>query len=248
MRSRLLALSLSAAALSGCSTALEAVRGPELSPVGVPAQLVAQTQTYAPTQEDRDEARERRAQSANSLWRTGARAFFADQRAHNIGDILTVNIDINDRAALSNATSRSRSSGLQAGIPHLLGLESSLGRILPGGFDPANAVETSASTTTDGSGTVARSERLNLTIAAVVTAVLPNGNLVIQGRQEVRANQELRELTVAGVVRPEDIASNNTIRHTQIAEARISYGGRGALTRMNNVQPGQALAETFSPF
>jgi flagellar L-ring protein precursor FlgH len=248
MRTPVLALAMSAAALSGCSTAMEAVRGPELSPVGLPAQLVAQTQTYAPTQEEREIARERRATSANSLWRTGARAFFADQRAARVGDILTVNIDINDRASLTNATSRSRTSGLAAGIPNFLGLESSLGRILPGGFDPANAVRTNSTQSTDGSGTVDRAERLNLTIAAVVTGVLPNGNLVIQGRQEVRTNQELRELTVAGVVRPEDIAANNTIRHTQIAEARISYGGRGSLTRMNNVPAGQSLVETFTPF
>lgn len=248
MRTRVLALIASAAALSGCSTAMEAVRGPELSPVGYPAQLVPQTVTYAPSQQDREIAREQRAANANSLWRTGARAFFADQRARSVGDILTVQIDINDRASISNATSRSRTNGIQAGVQNFFGLESSLGRILPGGFDPANAVRTNTNTSSDGSGTVDRAERLNLTIAAVVVGVMPNGNLVIQGRQEVRTNQELRELTVAGIVRPEDIGSNNTIRHTQIAEARINYGGRGALTRMNQVPAGQSLVETFSPF
>lgn len=248
MRTRVLVLLTSAAALAGCSTAMEAVRGPELSPVGYPAQLVPQTLTYAPSQGDREIAREERAANANSLWRTGARAFFADQRARSVGDILTVQIDINDRASVSNSTSRSRTNNIQAGVSNFFGLESSLGRILPGGFDPANAVRTGTNTSSDGTGTVDRAERLNLTIAAVVVGVMPNGNLVIQGRQEVRTNQELRELTLAGIVRPEDIASNNTIRHTQIAEARISYGGRGSLTRMNQVPAGQSLVEQFSPF
>jgi flagellar L-ring protein precursor FlgH len=99
-----------------------------------------------------------------------------------------------------------------------------------------------------GSGTVSRAEQVELTIAAVVTAVMPNGNLVIQGRQEVRTNREVRELTVAGIVRPEDISSANTVDHTQIAEARISYGGRGDISRMQAAPVAQNLVERFSPF
>ena len=93
-----------------------------------------------------------------------------------------------------------------------------------------------------------RSEKVSLTIAAVVTDVLANGNLVIQGRQEVRTNREVRELTVAGIVRPEDISSANTIAHTQIAEARISYGGRGDISRVQSTPAAQSLVERFSPF
>ena len=99
-----------------------------------------------------------------------------------------------------------------------------------------------------GSGSVSRSEKVSLTIAAVVTDVLSNGNLVIQGRQEVRTNREVRELTVAGIVRPEDISSANTIAHTQIAEARISYGGRGDISRVQASPAAQSLVERFSPF
>jgi flagellar L-ring protein FlgH len=99
-----------------------------------------------------------------------------------------------------------------------------------------------------GSGSVNRAERVNLTIAAVVTDVLANGNLVIQGRQEVRTNREVRELTVAGVVRPEDISSGNAIRHDQIAEARISYGGRGDISRVQASPAAQNLVERFNPF
>jgi flagellar L-ring protein precursor FlgH len=227
--------------LGACSTVKEAVRGPELAPVGYPASLAPMDQrimaqaSYTPP-------------TANSLWRTGARTFFNDQRAGKVGDILTVLINIDDSATPPNATSRARTSATTAGIPHLLGLESSLGKILPGGYDPANALSTASKTTNDGSGAVNRAEKISLTVAAVVSAVLPNGNLVIQGTQEVRTNTELRQLTVAGIVRPEDISSTNTIQHTQIAEARINYGGRGDISRVQKTPAGQSLIERFSPF
>ena len=232
--------------LGACSTITEAVRGPELAPVGYPAALVPRDQAVAPLVSAREPAPG--PASANSLWRTGARAFFADQRAGRVGDILTVLIDIDDSAKTINSTTSSRTSGITAGVPHFLGLESSLGKILPGGFDPANAIATNSKTSNAGAGAVNRAEKISLTIAAVVTAVLPNGNLVIQGTQEVRTNTDLRQLTVAGVVRPEDISSSNTVRHTQIAEARISYGGRGDISRVQKTPAGQSLVERFSPF
>jgi len=234
------------APLGACSSVAEAVRGPELAPVGYPAALVPREQQILPMSSSRDAGPG--PASANSLWRTGARAFFADQRAARVGDILTVQIEIDDSAKTNNTTSAGRNASTAAGIPHLLGLESSLGKILPSGYDPANALATNSKTSSTGTGSVDRSEKINLTIAAVVTAVLPNGNLVIQGTQEVRTNAELRQLTVAGIVRPEDISSSNTIRHTQIAEARISYGGRGDISRVQKTPAGQSLVERFSPF
>lgn len=242
LRSALIALA-AAAPLGACSTALEAVRGPELAPVGYPAALVPREQTILTPREVQPGPA-----SANSLWRVGARAFFADQRASRVGDILTVLIEIDDSAKTTNSTTAGRDSSMTAGFPHVVGLESSLGRLLPGGYDPANALSTNTKTTQTGSGSVDRAEKINLTIAAVVTAVLPNGNLVIQGTQEVRTNAELRQLTLAGIVRPEDISSANTIRHTQIAEARISYGGRGDISRVQKTPAGQALVERFYPF
>jgi flagellar L-ring protein FlgH len=239
----LILLPVALSPLAACSTVSEAVLGPELAPVGYPAQLAPQTQSFASVRQEAPQAA-----SANSLWRTGARAFFNDQRAGRIGDILTVNINIDDKAQTQNTTSASRTSGMKAGMPHLFGLESSLGQLFPGGFDPSNAIETSATTGNQGSGAVARSEKINLTIAAVVTGVLPNGNMVIQGTQEVRTNNEVRRLTISGIVRPEDISAANTINHTQIAEARISYGGRGDQSRVQKTPAGQALVETFSPF
>jgi flagellar L-ring protein precursor FlgH len=239
-------------ALGACSTAVEAVRGPELAPIGYPAALVPTSQAYRPSPEQQAAQRAaengRLAASANSLWRTGARTFFGDQRARHIGDILTVNIAIDDSAQTSNATNRKRSNDASGGVSHLFGLESSLGRILPNAFDPANMVGMESETNATGSGSVSRSEKVDLTIAAVVTEVLANGNMVIQGRQEVRTNREIRELTVAGIVRPEDITAANTINHTQIAEARISYGGRGDISRVQASPAAQALVERFSPF
>jgi flagellar L-ring protein precursor FlgH len=245
MRLRILALA-ALAPLAACSTVKEAVRGPQLSQVGYPAALVPQNQQVMPMVSAREPGPQ--AASANSLWRTGARAFFIDQRASRVGDILTVQIDIDDSAKTINSTSSSRTSGMKAGIPHLLGLESSLGKFLPGEYDPTNALETASSTSNAGAGAVNRSEKISLTIAAVVTGVLPNGNMMIQGSQEVRTNTDLRQLTVAGIVRPEDISSANTIRHSQIAEARISYGGRGDISRVQKTPAGQSLLEKFSPF
>lgn len=240
-----LTVTVAALCLGACSTAIEAVRGPELAPIGYPAALVPTSQAYLPSPEQQQADR---AASANSLWRAGARTFFGDQRARRVGDILTVNIDIDDRAQTQNSTNRSRSNEISGGISNFFGLENSLGRAFPGGFDPQNLVGLEGGSTSNGSGSVNRSEKVSLTIAAVVTDVMVNGNLVIQGRQEVRTNREVRELTVAGIVRPEDISSANTVAHTQIAEARISYGGRGDISRVQNTPAAQSLVERFSPF
>ncbi|WP_339870599.1 flagellar basal body L-ring protein FlgH [uncultured Brevundimonas sp.] len=238
----ILTIAATALTLGACSTAMEAVRGPELAPIGYPAALIPAQQTYLPAPEARQAA------SANSLWRTGARTFFGDQRARRIGDILTVTINIDDQAQTQNTTARTRTNDIAGGVSNLFGLENSIGRAFPGGFDPGNMVGMSGSSNANGSGSVSRSEKVSLTIAAVVTDVLGNGNLVIQGRQEVRTNREVRELTVAGIVRPEDISSANTIDHTQIAEARISYGGRGDISRVQATPAAQSLIERFSPF
>ncbi|TAJ74627.1 MAG: flagellar basal body L-ring protein FlgH [Phenylobacterium sp.] len=242
MRLRLLAL-VALSPLAACSTVSEAVRGPELAPVGYPAALAPITQPMVSVREPAPQSA-----SANSLWRTGARAFFNDQRAGRVGDILTVQIDIDDSAKTNNATSSSRTAGTTMGVPHFFGLETSLGKIMPGNFDAASMIETNSANNNAGAGSVNRQEKINLTIAAVVTGILPNGNMVIQGTQEVRTNAEVRQLTVAGIVRPEDISSANTIRHTQIAEARISYGGRGDISRVQKTPAGQSLVERFSPF
>lgn len=240
MRIQLAALLL-LAPLAACGTVSEAINGPTLTPMAYPTPLM-------PTAQAVIDPAAQRAASANSLWRVGARAFFHDQRASKVGDILTVQIEIKDNANLSNQTSTNRESEVGGGISNLLGLETSIAKALPGNYNTANLVNAGTNSSMAGSGSVNRSETLSMTVAAVVSSVLPNGNLVIQGRQEVRVNQELRELTVAGIVRPEDITATNTIRHSQIAEARVSYGGRGSVSRVQRVPVGQALVEQFTPF
>lgn len=184
----------------------------------------------------------------NSLWQSGARAFFKDQRAARIGDILTVRVQINDKAEFANETSRSRTASDTASIDSLAGFEKTIKKILPGGPNLSDLISTDSDTQTDGDGSIKRDEELTTNIAAVVTQVLPNGNLVIEGRQEIRVNFEIRELIVAGIVRPEDIGADNTIESTKIAEARIAYGGRGQLTDVQQPRYGQQVLDILLPF
>ena len=186
--------------------------------------------------------------ASNSLWKSGARTFFKDQRARNIGDILTVEINITDSAQLNNTTTRSRSNDEDANLTNFLGFEGKLGAVLPDAVSPSSLVDFGSTSSNSGTGTVNRAETVALTVAAVVTQVLPNGNLVIAGRQEVRVNYEVRELLITGVVRPEDIANSNTIQHTQIAEARVSYGGRGHLSAVQQARYGQQIYDVLFPF
>jgi flagellar L-ring protein precursor FlgH len=183
-----------------------------------------------------------------SLFRSGAGAFFRDQRAGRVGDILTVRIRIADRAEVGNSTSRSRTGSEGAGLSALFGLQAPLARLLPGAVDPAKLVAGESASKSDGSGSISRSETINMTVAATVVGVLPNGNLAIRGRQEMRVNYELRELVISGIVRPEDIARDNSIPHSQIAEARISYGGRGRLSDAQQDRWGQQIYDALFPF
>jgi flagellar L-ring protein FlgH len=181
--------------------------------------------------------------NSNSLWQPGATAFFDDQRASRVGDILTVSINIDDAAAISNQTSRSRSGSESAGAPNLFGLEDQLEEL-----DLAQLIQLSSESGNTGSGAVQRNEEINMDIAAVVTDVLPNGNLVLFGRQEVRVNFEVRELAIAGIIRPMDITSANSVGYEKIAEARISYGGRGQITDVQQPRYGQQLYDIIFPF
>lgn len=186
--------------------------------------------------------------AANSLWRAGETSFFNDQRATQIGDILRVDIEIADKAELSNSSSRTRSSTTSAGVSNFFGLESAVGGIFNSSFDPTNLVSANGESDASGDGAINREEKIELTVAAVIVEHLPNGNLVIAGRQEVRINAELRELTVSGVIRPQDISSDNSIRHDQIAEARISYGGRGQISAVQRPNWGQRAADAITPW
>jgi flagellar L-ring protein precursor FlgH len=184
--------------------------------------------------------------NANSLWRNGSRAFFKDQRASRIGDILTVTVNITDKANIANETQRSRTNKEDSGITDFIGAET-LGaqakKVLPGRILTADSTASS-----DGKGSVNRQEALQTNVAAVVTQLLPNGNLVVEGKQEIRVNFEIRELIVAGIVRPEDIQSDNTIDSSKIAQARIAYGGRGQITDVQQPRYGQQVMDVLLPF
>ncbi|MDG2534034.1 flagellar basal body L-ring protein FlgH [Sphingomonas sp. HITSZ_GF] len=251
MRKIILAVAL-AATLSGCGAAgrlkavgkapklseIQPVEAPEIEPsLAMPADRSGRATTpVAATQ----------AQGGNaSLFRTGAGALFRDQRANKLGDILTIKINIADKADLGNNTSRTRGGSESGGLGGLLNI-SPVKKLL--GADANAALETNSGSKYAGGGTTARSETINMTMAAIVTQVLPNGNLMIKGRQEVRVNFEMRELIITGLIRPEDIARDNSIRHSQIAEARVIYGGKGQLTDAQQARWGQQIYDALFPF
>ena len=184
----------------------------------------------------------------NSLWRPGARAFFKDQRATEIGDILTVSVDINESGQLSNNTATTN-TGSEAANPSftLLGLEQSVGKVF-GGASSSNLFNLGSSSGYAGTGSMTRAEQVVINLAATVTQKLPNGNLVISGKQELRVNGEMRELSVQGIIRIEDISSLNTITSDKIAEARITYGGRGDLSDVQQARYGQQIFDIIAPF
>ena len=184
--------------------------------------------------------------NANSLWRNGSRAFFKDQRAHQVGDILTVTVNFTDKANIANETQRSRTNKEDSGITDFAGsklLTGTAASVLPGRLLTVDSTAAS-----DGKGSVQRQEALQTSVAAVVTQVLPNGNLVVEGKQEIRVNYEVRELIVAGIVRPEDIQSDNTIDSSKIAQARIAYGGRGQISDVQQPRYGQQVLDVLLPF
>lgn len=242
-RAQLGLAALGASLLGGCAGLSDSIAPPQLTPISNPATIAGANRVSIPLPPPRAET-----SAPNSLWRTGARSFFGDQRASRIGDILTVNIQIADSAQIDNTTARSRTSSGKTGVQALLGFENNIKKALPGtpSLDPAISV--SGDSSSNGTGSIDRKETVKLTVAAVITDRLPNGNLVIGGSQEVMINSELRELKVSGVIRPEDIASDNTIEHTKIAEARISYGGRGDITQVQRDKYGKLLLDNITPF
>jgi flagellar L-ring protein precursor FlgH len=246
MHSRLvsvLGIVLSATALPGCAMfdrfanlgqqpPLSAIENPTTQPGYKPVHMPMPTPQPA-------------SYSPNSLWRNGSRAFFKDQRAHQIGDILTISVNLNDKAAIANETLRSRENKEDSGVDNFFGKSK-----LPfqNSALPTRIFTADSSGSSEGKGSVNRSEALITNVAAVVTQVLPNGNLVVEGKQEVRVNFEVRELVVAGIVRPEDIQSDNTIDSSKIAEARIAYGGRGQITDVQQPRYMQQALDVVLPF
>jgi flagellar L-ring protein FlgH len=235
---RISTITLLGAALCSCG-ALDRIENigsaPRLAPMGNPAdtQIVAEIPKLPPITHD-----------DNSLWQPNAKSFFSDPRASRVGDVITVNVTVADSANLKNSTSNSRTNSDQANLTNFFGLES----IMPKGISPANLVNMGSSNSNVGSGSIDRQETIDMTMAALVAQVLPNGNLVIEGHQQVRVNNELRDMEMSGIVRREDITQENTVNLSQIAEARISYGGQGTVSNMQQPRYGSQLFDILMPW
>lgn len=227
---------------TACSTSDQVGRAPEFSPMQGNFEHNAMYSTLPETQDDRGPNEQ------SSLWTSERNSLLGDHRAQKRGDILTVVIEINDQAQISDNSGHSRSGTETMGIPSLFGIPQRVDAGLPAGAAMASAVGLNSSSTFNGSGTVARKETVTLRLAATIVEELPNGVLRIEGQQEVRVNFELRELLISGYVRPDDISRQNEITYDKIADAQISYGGRGQVTDAQQPRYGQQIADQILPF
>jgi len=237
------------AALAGCAKLEQVGKPPAISPVGGPldpvsARVSPTRAALASAPQGMHPTGRRRA----SLWDAGPTSLFGDRRAKRRGDILTVLIEIDDQAQIANSSARSRAGSENVNIPNLAGIPRIVDNILPGTGNTTPLADLSSSSSSTGTGSVQRNERIALKIAATVVDVLPNGHLVIQGNQEVRVNFELRDLQIVGIVRPEDISRQNNITYDKVAGARISYGGRGQISDVQQPRYGQQVADILLPF
>jgi flagellar L-ring protein precursor FlgH len=240
-----------AACASACASSLGHIaRPPAFSEPGAPRDEipVASVRPSAPRLVGAAPIGESGAETSGSLWRSGPQSLFGDRRARKVGDIVTVVVEIDDEAEIRNRTDRKRDGSEELNVPALLGVETLAQRVLPGsaGLDPA--IEASSQSTTSGEGTIKREEKITLRVAATVVDVFANGHLAVQGSQEVRVNYELRDLQISGVIRTEDISRSNVITYDKIADARISYGGRGQISDLQKARYGQQVIDLISPF
>lgn len=218
---------------------------PEMTSIEATADRTAMVTYGLP---DRVETANLPVSASSSLWTRDRASLLGDRRAGQRGDILTVVIEIDDRAEISNSSDRARTADQSMAVPQLLGLPQRADGRLPEGASMANAVQLNSSSSSAGNGSVRRNEKLTLRVAATIMDVLPNGVMSIAGQQEVRVNFELRELMVSGFVRPADVTRQNEITYDKIASARISYGGRGQITDMQQPRYGQQAVEAILPF
>jgi len=239
-------------ALSACNEYRE-TRDPTLSGVVLDGDSMPEVNRISVPMPDAEPMTPPQRAEASGLWGKNTRSFFGDRRAQAVGDLLTVTIDINDSAQLKNASERSRSGSQGVEDPKFLGYGSQIDKILPG-VDASDLptggsiIDLNSSSSTAGEGSIKRNETIELRVAAMIVKELPNGNFVIGGRQEVKVNHELRELRVAGVIRPVDILIDNTIPYDKIAEARIAYGGRGQLSRVQQPRYGEDFLDVVLPY
>lgn len=242
-----IALMASCTLLSACSSTMDKLSGVGQAPTLNKVDNPLENPDYKPVTWPLPETPTPSRQYAGSLWQQGAREFFRDQRASRVGDIVRVDIKIKDKAELDNQTSRERKNSEALGAPKLFGAEALYG-VVPGSQNGESLLSITGSNKNEGTGSSKREETIETQVAAIVTQLLPNGNMVIKGSQEIRVNFEVREISIAGVIRPEDIDSDNTIESTKVAQARISYGGRGQITDVQQPRWGSQVIDILSPF
>lgn len=221
-------------------------RAPDFENIELPT--VEEDEEEIERREERLRSQHAHMRKTNSLWQPGSTKFFRDSRAWKVGDIIRVVVEIKDNASLNNSTQQNRSGKDSLALPNLFGKEKAIQANLPTTANLGTLVSTNSSRNHTGSGNISRKEDVKTEIAATVTKVLPSGNLVVQGHQEVRVNYELREIKVAGIIRPKDITSDNSIKTNQMAEARISYGGRGVVSDVQQPRAGSQVIDIISPF
>lgn len=246
---KIIILILSFFVLASCSSTIDRLKRvgkePEFANIELP---LAEDEEEIERHEARLEAQHAYMQKTNSLWQPGSTKFFRDSRAWRVGDIIKVVVKIQDTASLNNSTQQKRNGQDSLGIPNLFGKENALAHALSSKGSPASLISANSSRTQTGSGVISRTETVQTQVAATVTKVLPNGNLVIQGSQEIRVNSELREIKVGGIIRPKDISTDNSIDTAQIAEARIAYGGRGVVSDVQQPRVGAQVIDIIAPF
>lgn len=231
------------ALLGACGRADHIGKAPDFSPSTQSAEHVAMMWPGLPLH-----AQPERGVDRSSLWSGDRDSLLGDTRAKKKGDILTVVIEIDEKAEISNDTARSRQGSETMAVPQLFGLPQRIDEHLPDGASMADAVSIQSGAKSGGQGSVKRKEKLTLRVAATVVDVLPNGVLSIAGTQELRVNFELRELLISGFVRPEDISRQNEVTSDKIASARVSYGGRGQITDVQQPRYGQQILDVVLPF
>lgn len=240
---RILATLLFATLLFSCGRVDHLGKPPSFTPTMNSTEHYAMMNPPLPTAANRPTATE-----GSSLWSRNRQSLLGDRRAMLRGDIMTIVIEVDEEAEISNATSRSRSGTESMGATQLFGLPQRLNDVLPTGASSSDLVSVNSSSGSDGDGSVKRSEKLTLRVAATVVDVLPNGVLSIQGSQELRVNFEMRELLVTGFVRSEDVSRQNEVTYDKIASARVSYGGRGQITDVQQPRYGQQILDAILPF
>lgn len=244
---KLLVLLLLTFVITSCQSTFDQIkrigRQPDFSKLRIPDTSGTKHQNR-----ERNVEYETRVAQTNSLWQPGSTTFFKDNRSWTVGDIVRVVVQIQDKANLDNSTNQSMKNDDRLSLSNLMGKENAVKQILSADNTAADLVKSGSDRKFGGSGSIKRQEDITTEIAAIVMQVLPNGNLVVQGHQEVRVNYELREVKVAGIVRPQDIRANNSVQLSQIAEARVSYGGRGTVSDIQKKPIVSEILDIVAPF